>query len=326
MTRRLYRLYFNERPPVDIWNDNVQAHNNDVFNQRRSTATPPTLKPTSDRRLRIDSEPTKQTLPEPNFQHPHRQHHQHHHSQRKLAIVKKEPDENNSSSSQKSRNSVNADAASTPVRRTTIDTSRSALNVFPEDAVIAVTSSSGRRLAASKRPHQPPTHHANSWAALSPYGPYRPALRRRRISHEGLLLIVPIVNSSSAVKIAGTVRGSAESYGVDTPFQVYMSVFDTVRQLKEKIWSEKGVPINRQVIWISDNAVMNESQKLGDLGVAVGDLDNGLGSNSEGKDVIGLQVIKDIKIDHEDKAPPRKADGSPAASASAASNHENKTT
>ena len=71
---------------------------------------------------------------------------------------------------------------------------------------------------------------------------------------------------------------------------------------------------------------MNESQKLGDLGVAVGDLDNGLGSNSEGKDVIGLQVIKDIKIDHEDKASPRKADGSPAASASAASNHENKTT
>jgi hypothetical protein len=81
-----------------------------------------------------------------------------------------------------------------------------------------------------------------------------------------------------------------------------MSVFDTVRQLKEKIWSEKGVPVNRQVIWINDNAVNNEGQKLGDLGVAVGDLDDGLGSNSEGKDVIGLQVIKDVKSEPEEKS------------------------
>ena len=108
--------------------------------------------------------------------------------------------------------------------------------------------------------------------------------------------------STSKLPSHQPIRGSAESYGVDSPFQVYMSVFDTVRQLKEKIWSEKGVPVNRQVIWISDNAVLNEGQKLGDLGVAVGDLDDGLGSNTEGKDVIGLQVIKDIKSEPEDKS------------------------
>jgi len=127
------------------------------------------------------------------------------------------------------------------------------------------------------------------------------------------------MNSSTSSK--SSARGTAESYGVDTPFQVYMSVFDTVRQLKEKIWSEKGVPVNRQVIWISDNAVMNETQKLGDLGVAVGDLDDGLGSNSEGKDVIGLQVIKDVKNEPEDK--PSRNEGSPLV---ANSNNESKTT
>jgi hypothetical protein len=92
-----------------------------------------------------------------------------------------------------------------------------------------------------------------------------------------------------------------------------MSVFDTVRQLKEKIWSEKGVPVNRQVIWINDNAVNNEGQKLGDLGVAVGDLDDGLGSNSEGKDVIGLQVIKDVKSEPEEKSVMVKTSSSPVA-------------
>ena len=158
----------------------------------------------------------------------------------------------------------------------------------------------GRRPTSSKRPH--PSPHGHAWPAISHYGLYRPALRRRRISHEGLLVVVPILSSAStSAKLSAPIRGSAESYGVDTPFQVYMSVFDTVRQLKEKIWSEKGVPVNRQVIWIGDNAVLNEGQKLGDLGVAVGDLDDGLGSNSEGKDVIGLQVIKDLKSEPEDK-------------------------
>ena len=77
-----------------------------------------------------------------------------------------------------------------------------------------------------------------------------------------------------------------------------MSVFDSVRQLKEKVWSEKGVPVNRQVIWIDDRAISNEGQKLCDLGVAVGDIDDGLGGGggeNEGKDVIGLQVLKEAK-------------------------------
>jgi hypothetical protein len=46
-----------------------------------------------------------------------------------------------------------------------------------------------------------------------------PALRRRRISHEGLLLIVPIP-SASKTSAKTAVHGTAESYGVDTPFQV----------------------------------------------------------------------------------------------------------
>ena len=341
MTRRLYRLYFSEPPPMDIWCDALLPHN-DLAALQRPTP-PPVLEASIDRRARIDSEPTRPMVIDPALQstsqgHHQQQHHHHRfHSQRKVpTVIKKElPDEN--SPLRKRGRSPTGDTTSTPLRRTTVDSSRPG-NFFPpkeaesnatQTSSTSTGSSGGRRITvsgSSKRSHS--AAHNNSWPAISPYGLYRPALRRRRISHEGLLLIVPIMNSSTTSS-KSSVRGTAESYGVDSPFQVYMSVFDTVRQLKEKIWSEKGVPVNRQVIWISDNAVMNETQKLGDLGVAVGDLDDGLGSNSEGKDVIGLQVIKDVKSEPEDKPPPPRNEGSPLVAnnnSSSGNNNEGKTT
>ena len=137
MTRRLYRLYFNEAPPMEIWSDGpVEASNQQ----------PPTLEANSTsehnhRRSRVDSEPTRPppTLPRP-LPSP-----SHHHSHRKVQapVIKKElPDENSPLKSRR-RNSPSNDASSTPVRRISMPETRTVVNYFPPQDVATPSTSTG---------------------------------------------------------------------------------------------------------------------------------------------------------------------------------------
>ena len=121
MTRRLYRLYFSEPPPMDIWCDALLPHD-DLAALQRPTP-PPVLEASIDRRARIDSEPTRPMVIDPALQstsqgHHQQQHHHHRfHSQRKVpTVIKKElPDEN--SPLRKRGRSPTGDTTSTPLRR-----------------------------------------------------------------------------------------------------------------------------------------------------------------------------------------------------------------
>ena len=137
MTRRLYRLYFNETPPMEIWCDGP----GEASNQHPPTLEANSTSEQNHRRSRVDSEPTR---PPPTLQRPQPSP-SHHHSQRKVhaPIIKKElPDENSPLKSRR-RNSPSEDATSTPVRRISMPETRNVVNYFPPPDVATPSTSTG---------------------------------------------------------------------------------------------------------------------------------------------------------------------------------------